>query len=94
MRGVKANLVITDPPYNVAFNGRSGKFDVIENDDLSDEDFNRFIFNVCDVIKYVSPEHYYVWCNWKFYATLQKKLPTRIGSAAYIPISRTSLTFL
>ena len=74
MNGTKADMVFTDPPYNVAFNGRSGKFDVIENDDLADEDFNKFISNVCDVIKYVSPEHYYVWCNWKFYATLQTKL--------------------
>jgi DNA modification methylase len=29
-------MIFTDPPYNVAFNGRSGKFDVIMNDDLSE----------------------------------------------------------
>jgi hypothetical protein len=29
MDGKKADMVFTDPPYNVAFNGRSGKFDVI-----------------------------------------------------------------
>ena len=29
-----ADVLFTDPPYNVAFNGRSGKFDVIKNDDL------------------------------------------------------------
>lgn len=62
------------PPYNVAFNGRSGKFDVIENDDLTEDDFDDFISAVCDVIKYIAPKHYYVWCNWKFYATLQTKL--------------------
>ena len=32
MNGNKADMVFTDPPYNVAFNGRSGNFDVIKND--------------------------------------------------------------
>ena len=32
MNGEKADMVFTDPPYNVAFNGRSGKFDVIKKD--------------------------------------------------------------
>ena len=72
--GAIIDMVFTDPPYNVAFNGRSGKFDVIENDDLADDDFDNFISAVCDVIKFIAPKHYYVWCNWKFYATLQTKL--------------------
>ena len=72
--GASIDMVFTDPPYNVAFNGRSGKFDVIENDDLADDDFENFISAVCDVIKFIAPKHYYVWCNWKFYATLQTKL--------------------
>ena len=39
----KADMVFTDPPYNVAFNGRSGKFDVIKNDNLEEGEFNTFI---------------------------------------------------
>jgi site-specific DNA-methyltransferase (adenine-specific) len=74
MGGMKADLVFTDPPYNVAFNGRSGKFEVIENDDLAPEEFDGFIAKVCDVIRSVNPANYYVWCNWKFYSTLQTKL--------------------
>ena len=74
MDGANADMVFTDPPYNVAFNGRSGKFDVIENDDMPEDDFDNFIALVCDAIKYLAPEHYYVWCNWKFYSTLQTKL--------------------
>ena len=74
INGNKVDMVFTDPPYNVAFNGRSGKFDVIENDDLAEEDFNNFITSVCEIIKYINPLHYYVWCNWKFYSTLQTKL--------------------
>ena len=72
--GAEIDMVFTDPPYNVAFNGRSGKFDVIENDDLADDDFDEFISSVCEMIKFINPKNYYVWCNWKFYATLQTKL--------------------
>lgn len=75
MDGKKADMVFTDPPYNVAFNGRRGKFDVIENDDLSEEDFNNFIEETCQMIKHLDPDCYYVWCNWKFYGVLQSKLP-------------------
>ena len=75
MGGAKADMVFTDPPYNVAFNGRSGKFDVIENDDLSEEDFNNFIEETCQMIKHLDPACYYVWCNWEFYGVLQSKLP-------------------
>lgn len=41
---------------------------------MADGDFDNFISAVCDVIKFIAPKHYYVWCNWKFYATLQTKL--------------------
>ena len=75
MDGNKADMVFTDPPYNVAFNGRSGKFDVIKNDNLSEDSFNELITSMVEIINILNPNHYYVWCNWKFYATLQTKLP-------------------
>jgi len=75
MDGNKADMVFTDPPYNVAFNGRSGKFDVIKNDDLSEDSFDELITGMVEIINILRPNHYYVWCNWKFYATLQTKLP-------------------
>jgi site-specific DNA-methyltransferase (adenine-specific) len=74
MNGNKADMVFTDPPYNVAFNGRSGNFDVIKNDDLSEDDFNTFIGCFVDIIHYLQPKHYYIWCNWKFYGILQELL--------------------
>lgn len=74
MDGNKADMLFTDPPYNVQFNGRSGKFEVIENDDLSNEDFNIFISQTIDLIKKLKPPIYYIWCNWKFYGVLQEKL--------------------
>ncbi len=74
MDGNAVDMVFTDPPYNVGFNGRSGKHDVIKNDDLADDDFNLFIDDVIQTIKAISPNVYYVWCNWAFYGQLQGKL--------------------
>ena len=74
MAGNKVDMVFTDPPYNVAFNGRSGKHDVIKNDNLAEVEFDKFIEDVCQTIKAVDPTVYYVWCNWKFYAQLQGRL--------------------
>ena len=74
MDGNRVDLIFTDPPYNVAFNGRSGKHEVIKNDDLSTEDFDQFIGEVLQTIKTLGAPAYYIWCNWKFYATLQREL--------------------
>ena len=74
MNGHKADMVFTDPPYNVAFNGRSGKFDVIENDDLPVNEFEDLINGFVAIMDILKPRNYYVWCNWKFYGLLQSKL--------------------
>ena len=41
MEGRKANLVLTDPPYNVNVEETAGK---IQNDNMPDEDFYKFLF--------------------------------------------------
>lgn len=41
MGGKQANLILTDPPYNVAFKSASGL--TIENDAQSDDDFYQFL---------------------------------------------------
>ena len=74
MDGNTVDLIFTDPPYNVGFNGRSGKHDVIKNDNLSESDFETFIGEVCNTIKAIDPKAYYIWCNWNFYGILQGKL--------------------
>jgi DNA modification methylase len=74
MAGEKVDMVFTDPPYNVAFNGRSGKHDVIKNDDLGEAEFDQFIGEVLQTIKAINAPNYYIWCNWKFYGTLQREL--------------------
>ena len=41
MAGAKANLVVTDPPYNANYEGSAGK---IKNDNLPDKEFYQFLF--------------------------------------------------
>ena len=50
MNGRKANLVVTDPPYNVNYEGTAGK---IKNDNLADEKFYQFLFNAFSNIEKV-----------------------------------------
>ena len=42
MNGRKANLVVTDPPYNVNYEGTAGK---IKNDNLADDKFYQFLLD-------------------------------------------------
>ena len=74
MDGQKADMVFTDPPYNVSFNGRSGKHEVIKNDNLNESDFIGFVDEICSVIKVIDPKAYYIWCNWKFYSIIHTRL--------------------
>lgn len=41
MDGIKANIVVTDPPYNVNVEETAGK---IKNDNMADADFYKFLF--------------------------------------------------
>ena len=42
MDGKQANLVVTDPPYNVAYEGTAG---TIQNDNMEDKKFYEFLLN-------------------------------------------------
>ncbi|MGO1368526.1 site-specific DNA-methyltransferase [Senegalia sp. (in: firmicutes)] len=42
MDGKKANLTVTDPPYNVAYESKAG---TIQNDDMKDKDFYSFLLS-------------------------------------------------
>ena len=74
LAGEQVELLFTDPPYNVSFNGRSGKHDVILNDKLSDSDFSDFINGFIAIVHILAPKNYYIWCNWNFYGILQGQL--------------------
>jgi len=63
MNGAVVDMVFTDPPYNVGFNGRSGNFEVIMNDNMTDENFNIFIDTVILNMNSLNPKAWYIWCN-------------------------------
>jgi DNA modification methylase len=46
MDGAKADLLLTDPPYNVAYEGGTEEKLTIQNDDMSDQDFRQFLRDV------------------------------------------------
>lgn len=43
MDGKEADLLITDPPYNVSYEGKTSDKLTIQNDSMSDEDFREFL---------------------------------------------------
>lgn len=54
MEGKKANLIITDPPYNVKYEGTAGK---IQNDNLSADVFFHFLFDsFCNMEKVIADD--------------------------------------
>ena len=60
MNGNKADMVFTDPPYNIGYQGVSDKR-TIQNDKMSDEDFVEFLE------KAIMPcETMYVCCSWQY----------------------------
>lgn len=60
MNGVKADMLLTDPPYNVNYEGKAGK---LENDNMDDNSFRQFLrdaFTAADgVMK--SGAVFYIW---------------------------------
>lgn len=68
LAGAKVDMVFTDPPYNAAFNGRSGNHDVIMNDELPDIEFDKFINEFVAVMYNVAPDGAkYICTDWKMY---------------------------
>jgi DNA modification methylase len=73
MQGNKADLVLTDPPYNLNFNGTvGGQFTNMANDNLNEADFQAFIDKVSQNMKDNSKDtaSYYVWIDYRHYPTI------------------------
>ncbi len=67
MDGAVAEMMFTDPPYNIDYQGVKDKREKIKNDKMSDNDFLEFLQKAlmpCDVV--------YVCCSWQ-YAYIFKK---------------------
>ena len=46
MNGNEADMWLTDPPYNIAYEGGSKKREQIKNDEMQDNDFRQFLVDV------------------------------------------------
>ena len=45
MNGELADMVVTDPPYNVAYEGKTKEALTIDNDNMGNEDFYKFLYD-------------------------------------------------
>ena len=73
MDNKKADMVFTDPPYNIDYKGLSNKFEKIANDKMSDSAFLDFLYSSlmpCEIM--------YVCCSWQ-YSHLFKKAMENLG---------------
>ena len=74
MNGAVADLVVTDPPYNVAVSNSQGM--TIENDDMSDENFKEFLnksfYNLNKNLK--DGGSFYVWYASKEHINFETEL--------------------
>jgi len=73
MDGGRADMVFTDPPYNIDYQGVKDKRDKIKNDNMSDSDFVDFLTQ-----SLVGCETMYVCCSWQ-YAHLFRQAMEDIG---------------
>jgi site-specific DNA-methyltransferase (adenine-specific) len=70
MNGEKADMVFTDPPYNIDYQGVKDKRDKIANDKMSDDDFTKFIYDALNV----NCDTFYVCCSWQFSHLFRKAM--------------------
>jgi site-specific DNA-methyltransferase (adenine-specific) len=72
------DLIITDPPYNLAFGGttqtrtKKPRFEVFANDNLTHKEYQRFTFQwLCQAYRILKPgRHIYVCIDWRSYPFL------------------------
>ena len=70
MNGQKADMVFTDPPYNIDYQGVKDKRDKIVNDKMTDEDFTQFIYDALNI----DSDTFYVCCSWQYSHLFRKAL--------------------
>jgi DNA modification methylase len=72
MNGKKADMLFTDPPYNINYQGVKDKKDKIKNDNLEESAFEEFLLKTL-----YKCETMYVCCSWQ-YAHLFKKVMEKL----------------
>lgn len=71
MDGEKPDMVFTDPPYNIDYQGvKKGNHNKIANDKMSDEDFTKFLYDALNI----NSDTFYVCCSWQYSHLFRKAL--------------------
>jgi DNA modification methylase len=71
MDGNKVDMVFTDPPYNIDYQGvTKGNHEKIANDKMSDEDFTKFLYDALNI----NSDTFYVCCSWQYSHLFRKAL--------------------
>jgi len=70
MNGEKADMVFTDPPYNIDYQGVKDKREKIANDKMSDDDFVKFLYDALNI----DCDTFYVCCSWQYSHLFTKSL--------------------
>lgn len=65
MNGQKADLYLSDPPYNVAYKGKTADSLTIQNDEMGNEDFRQFLTDAFSGASMFMKEGagFYVWMS-------------------------------
>lgn len=69
MGGEKADMVFTDPPYNIGYRDMSKQFGEIKNDKMSEPDFSDFLLSSIPKAPIM-----YICCSWKFCNIFKKSM--------------------
>ena len=74
MNGKKADMVFTDPPYNINMSPASVARDLLklDNDNLSDEDFETFLLKALKCQKDNCKGEMFICCDWRKYHIFKK----------------------
>ena len=84
MDGQKADMVFTDPPYNVAI---KGKFTgIIKNDDMAEDSFIELLNNSFINLKLFSKGSFYIFYEIKHHSLFQEIISRSIGNVDEIII--------
>jgi DNA modification methylase len=73
MRGMPSaciDMVLTDPPYNMAYSGRGQQnFKPLENDDINEQEHTEWMKSIVQELYRVSKDdaHLYMWVDWRNY---------------------------